>query len=255
MSKTSSILALALFLGMAPAVAISQTTQTPPSPQSTEATQNQPSTGEQAQQPAPGKQPTQTEQPTQSTQSEPMKTPEKTTTTEAPAPKAPETTTTTEAPAPAPSTDTVKAPEPAPSTQAEVKESKPLNGQIILQDENSILASSMIGATVYSPNEEQIGDINDVIVNVDGSVQGIVIGVGGFLGMGEKNVAIEMKHLTLTPRDDGSVRLVLNATKEELENAPEFKSAAEQASEKSAAEDQERAQSQTAVPQQPTTGQ
>ncbi len=229
MSKTTSFLALALFLSMAPAIA--QTTQTPPPPQSTEATQSQSTTTDQAQQPA------------LSTQSEPA--------------KAPETATTTEAQAPAPSTDATKAPEPEAQSAAKESKEKPITGQIMLQDENTMLASSMIGATVYSPNEEQIGDINDIIVKSDGTVQGVVVGVGGFLGMGEKNVAVEMKQLTLTPRDDGSVRLVLNASKEELENAPAFKTAAELASEKSAMEDQQRAQNQlpnqTTIPQQPST--
>src|SRR5262249_51161657 len=75
-------------------------------------------------------------------------------------------------------------------TQAKAKKAepaKPVKGQIVLQDKNSILASTLIGSTVYSPDNQKVGDINDVIVGLDGKVEGVVIGVGGFLGLGEKD--------------------------------------------------------------------
>jgi hypothetical protein len=57
----------------------------------------------------------------------------------------------------------------------------------VLQDKDSILGSSLIGSTVYTPANETVGDINDLIIGLDGKVQGVVIGVGGFLGLGEKD--------------------------------------------------------------------
>jgi sporulation protein YlmC with PRC-barrel domain len=97
------------------------------------------------------------------------------------------------------------------------------DGLIRLQDENTFLASDLTGATVYSPKDEAIGDVNDVIVSREGKVDGIVVGVGGFLGIGEKDVAIEMSKIKMTETENG-IKLVLDTTKEELAAAPEFKS-------------------------------
>lgn len=105
---------------------------------------------------------------------------------------------------------------------------QPVEGQIVLQSADSILATDLIGLTVFSATGEKVGDINDVIVKLDGAVEGVVIGVGGFLGIGEKDVAIELGQIQLTPREEGGMRLVLNATRADLEAAPAFKTAAEQ---------------------------
>jgi sporulation protein YlmC with PRC-barrel domain len=112
---------------------------------------------------------------------------------------------------------------PATQTQAEVK---PIKGLITLQDKNTFLASDLTGATVYNPKDESIGDVNDVIVSRDGKVDGIVVGVGGFLGIGEKNVAIKMDQVKMMDTDTG-VKLVLDMTKDQLAAAPEFKSKTE----------------------------
>jgi len=144
------------------------------------------------------------------------------------------TTTTTQQPAvtqpaaPAAQTDTTKK---STSTQAKSDQpAKPVKGQIVLQDKDSILASTLIGSTVYSPANETVGDINDLIVGLDGKVQGVVIGVGGFLGLGEKDVAVKMDQITVQPEDanKSNVRLILASTKADLEAAPEFKSVAAQ---------------------------
>lgn len=92
-----------------------------------------------------------------------------------------------------------------------------------MQDKDTFLASDLTGATVYSPTDEAIGDVNDVIVSRDGKVDGIVVGVGGFLGIGEKDVAIEMAKIKMSETENG-IKLVLDASKEELAAAPEFKS-------------------------------
>ena len=109
---------------------------------------------------------------------------------------------------------------------------QPVEGQITLQSEDSILANDLIGARVHSPADEAVGDINDLIVNLDGSIEGVVIGVGGFLGIAEKDVAVEMAALSVaTDPESGAVRLVLNATREDLDAAPAFKTAAQQKAE------------------------
>lgn len=112
---------------------------------------------------------------------------------------------------------------------------QPVAGQITMQDENSILASDLLGASVYSNNDETVGNIDDLIVNLDGSVEGIVIGVGGFLGLGEKQVAIQMSNLSVMQEEGGQPRLVSNANKADLEAAPEFETAEERQMEQGAA--------------------
>jgi len=51
-------------------------------------------------------------------------------------------------------------------------------------------SSKLVNLNVYNQNNEKVGDVNDVLVNRDGRVEAVVIGVGGFLGIGEHNVAV-----------------------------------------------------------------
>ncbi|MGH6925390.1 MAG: PRC-barrel domain-containing protein [Propylenella sp.] len=86
------------------------------------------------------------------------------------------------------------------------------------------LASNVMGATVYTSeadDAEVIGDINDLVVADDGSIDAAVIGVGGFLGVGEKNVAVSFESIRWVDKD-GEQIAVLETTKEDLEAAPEF---------------------------------
>jgi sporulation protein YlmC with PRC-barrel domain len=63
-------------------------------------------------------------------------------------------------------------------------------------------ASKFVGINIYNNNDENIGEINEVMVDKDGSIKAVVIGVGGFLGIGEKNVALPFKSIQWvdTPR-------------------------------------------------------
>lgn len=71
-------------------------------------------------------------------------------------------------------------------------------GQFLTQmQQNQMMASSLIGTTVVSPNNETIGDVNDVILDRNGQTIAVVIGVGGFLGIGEKDVAVPFQALDL----------------------------------------------------------
>jgi sporulation protein YlmC with PRC-barrel domain len=69
-------------------------------------------------------------------------------------------------------------------------------GQFMTQMQpNQMMASKLIGTTVVGANNESIGDVNDVIVDRNGQVMAVVIGVGGFLGIGEKDVAVPFQQL------------------------------------------------------------
>lgn len=60
------------------------------------------------------------------------------------------------------------------------------------------LASQFIGRTVYSSANENVGEINDLVMNKDLDTVVAIIGVGGFLGIGEKDVAIPVEQITIT---------------------------------------------------------
>ena len=86
------------------------------------------------------------------------------------------------------------------------------------------LASNYIGENVYNgtgDNAEKIGDVNDLVVDSSGTMKSVVIGVGGFLGIGEKNVAIDFPKLSWM-EGNGDRWLVTDATKEQLQSMPDF---------------------------------
>src|SRR5262249_6416008 len=96
-------------------------------------------------------------------------------------------------------------------TPAPVAPKVPVTGQILMQEENTILARDLIGQTVVEPEKTKIGTISDLILSKDGkSVDGFVIGVGGFLGIGEKAVALKMDRLKMMPEADGTLLLVMD---------------------------------------------
>ena len=144
---------------------------------------------------------------------------------------------------------------PAPTTKPEVKrEAAPVTGQILMQEANTILARDLIGQTVYDPDNAKIGSISDLILSKDGkNVEGFVIGVGGFLGIGEKAVALKLDRLKMTPEQDASLKLVMDIKKDELTNAPTFKSKKEQEQEKQAERARSQPPAQPGSPGQPKT--
>lgn len=131
---------------------------------------------------------------------------------------------------------------PAPTAPATTEVPKvPVPGQILVQDANTVLAKELIGLTVYAPDKAKIGAISDLILGKDArTVDGFVVGVGGFLGIGEKAVALKMDRLQINHNGDGTLQLMMDVKKEELSNAPAFKSRKDQDAERQA----ERARSQ-----------
>ena len=86
---------------------------------------------------------------------------------------------------------------------------------------NQWLASDIYKANVYDPSENKIGDISDLMIDSNGNVTAAIISVGGFLGVGQKDVVIPFKGLQVSMRD-GKNWLVLNRTKDELKMAPAY---------------------------------
>jgi sporulation protein YlmC with PRC-barrel domain len=84
-------------------------------------------------------------------------------------------------------------------------------------------SSKIVGLNVYNSKAEKIGEINDLIVGPNGSVSHAVVGVGGFLGMGEKNVAIPFNNVKMSRDESGKPKAMVDTTKEALQSAPTFK--------------------------------
>jgi sporulation protein YlmC with PRC-barrel domain len=82
-------------------------------------------------------------------------------------------------------------------------------------------ANDYIGKTVYDQAGNNIGEVNDLIVSGDGNVEAVILGVGGFLGIGEKDVAVNTQAVQMV-QDGDTQRLVVQATKETLEAAPSY---------------------------------
>ena len=79
-----------------------------------------------------------------------------------------------------------------------------------------------MGQAVYSTGNENVGEINDLVMSKDLNTVVAIVGVGGFLGMGEKDVAIPVGDITATKDGNNNLRLTIAATKEQLEAAPVF---------------------------------
>ena len=86
------------------------------------------------------------------------------------------------------------------------------------------LASELHETTIYNKENEEIGTINDLVVDGEsGRVRFAVVGVGGFLGMGETNVMVPWNAFQLRPdREDADVHYTLDVTRDQLEKAPRF---------------------------------
>jgi hypothetical protein len=92
------------------------------------------------------------------------------------------------------------------------------------QKPDQFLASSFKGTDVIGPDDKKIGDVNDILFERDGSVKAYVVGVGGFLGIGAKNVALAPNAFQVVPGKDASdTKLRLSMNKDELKQAATFK--------------------------------
>jgi sporulation protein YlmC with PRC-barrel domain len=87
---------------------------------------------------------------------------------------------------------------------------------------NTMTVTNYYKQAVYDPQNSRIGDVDDVLMSPDGRVSALVIGVGGFLGIGEKHVVVPF-NVVKAENKDNKVTLVMNSSKDELKAAPGFK--------------------------------
>jgi sporulation protein YlmC with PRC-barrel domain len=117
------------------------------------------------------------------------------------------------------------------------------SGSLIMQQQSGeMLAEDIIGANVRNAQNENIGSVTDLILDQNGQLKGAVISVGGFLGIGDKKVAVPWSAVKIgappvaasgstggaTSTASQDPVLLVNMTKEELKSAAPFKTAAQQ---------------------------
>jgi sporulation protein YlmC with PRC-barrel domain len=99
----------------------------------------------------------------------------------------------------------------------------PMQGQVLnTLPSNATTVTNYYKQNVYDTSDSKIGEISDVLVGKDGKVEAFIISVGGFLGMGEKDVAVPFNAIRATEKN-GSWYLTMNATKDSLKAAHGYK--------------------------------
>ena len=113
---------------------------------------------------------------------------------------------------------------------------------IAAQSTDQWVFSKFKGTDVLGPDNAHIGNVSDMLFDKNGKILGLIVGVGGFLGIGEKSVAIAMSAFQPVPADTGSsstgaggntamasrnddptmTKLKVSWTKDQLKNAPDF---------------------------------
>jgi hypothetical protein len=126
--------------------------------------------------------------------------------------------------------------------KAEAPKAAPVDAAkfIPAQGTDQFVFSKFKGTDVLGPDDAHIGNISDMLFDRNGKIMGLVVGVGGFLGIGEKSVAIDMSAFKVVPASTGSnttgaggaatsrsddptnVKLKVTWTKDQLKAAPDF---------------------------------
>jgi sporulation protein YlmC with PRC-barrel domain len=132
----------------------------------------------------------------------------------APAPMAAAPADTTTA---APSTDTAQE-APATDATADATQTAAIDKSTLTEmPVGDITSEELVGTTVYGADDANVGEIGDVALSADGKVDAVIVDVGGFLGMGEKNIAVGMDNLKFMTDKDGNKYLYTSFTKDQLE--------------------------------------
>jgi sporulation protein YlmC with PRC-barrel domain len=94
---------------------------------------------------------------------------------------------------------------------------------VTAQKPDQWLATKFKGTDVLGSDNQKIGDVSDILFDKTGKVEAFVVSVGGFLGMGSKEVALAPSSFDVVPGQNGSAdKLKLAATKDELKQAQNF---------------------------------
>jgi sporulation protein YlmC with PRC-barrel domain len=110
---------------------------------------------------------------------------------------------------------------PSADTMANTTSAPSANRFMTNQASGHWLVGNLWDKDVYNAAGKSVGELKDVVINQDGKVTALVIGVGGFLGLGEKNVAVDYNYL----QQNGGIkpdRITIGMSEEDLRNAPKF---------------------------------
>ena len=88
---------------------------------------------------------------------------------------------------------------------------------------DSLTVTHWYKQNVYDPSDSKIGEIMDVLVDRDGKIGVLIVGVGGFVGVGEKDVAVPFNAVQFKTKDNNKWYPVMNTTKDALKSAPGYK--------------------------------
>src|SRR5262249_6655319 len=88
----------------------------------------------------------------------------------------------------------------------------------------SVTVTHWYKQNVYDPSDNKIGEIMDVLIDRGGKASALIIGVGGFLGAGEKDVAVPFDAVQVTNKNNNKYNLVMNTTKAALRGARVYRS-------------------------------
>ncbi len=110
------------------------------------------------------------------------------------------------------------------TTTGALADTKTINESVIYsQTDNQWYASNLIGRNIKNSKGKIVGDINDLLFDKNGRLDAVVIGVGGFLELGEKNIAIKFNSIEQKKDKNSKTYLYLDVSKKELNKMPEFK--------------------------------
>ncbi len=139
--------------------------------------------------------------------------------------------------------------EPAEEVTEEQEATPPAEMAFIeVQDEAQFLADEeVIGKNVVNVMDEEVGTIADLVMDQEQKLVGVVLSVGGFLGIGDKWVAIPVDQIDF-PTDEQPARLLVAVTEEQLKNAPDFMTREAVEAEEAAAQAQQQAIEQQQIP-------
>lgn len=115
-------------------------------------------------------------------------------------------------------------PMPAPTETAAATETAAPMAADPANDLAALKAEDIQGSPVYDANNEWIGEVSELIVSPEGKVLNAVIDVGGFLGIGEKPVALELANLEIISEDGekDDLKIMTKMTKDQLEALPNY---------------------------------
>ncbi len=94
----------------------------------------------------------------------------------------------------------------------------------MLAEEVDLTAERLTGAAAYDAKDEWIGEVSELVLNDDGRVNSVIVDVGGFLGIGEKPVELNLSDIDILRADDGTdLRVYISMTESELEAMPDYR--------------------------------